>query len=160
MFAWVVNAQQIKVRSRERDSVLVRFDRIRAEHRGGKSFKRRYRSECLKLLTFAGSSGFWHLLAWELDTCSSHRSSKRGMRQSSVQHQWLPRRSEPLLPRLDPLPGEVEDDQDSVVAKKIAISTEREEEDQVVELTASCYISSFARSYHYQTWLSSIKCTN
>lgn len=44
--------QQSRPRSRERDSVLARFDRIRAERRGGKSFKRRYRSPRLKLLTY------------------------------------------------------------------------------------------------------------
>ena len=39
-------------RSRERDTLVGRFFRIRAERRGGKSFRRRYRAVCLQLLDF------------------------------------------------------------------------------------------------------------
>ncbi len=45
----------------------------------------------------------------------------------------MPGRREPLLPRLDPVPGEVEDDQDSVIAETIAVSSD---EDRVVEQPA------------------------
>ncbi len=40
-------------RDRSRSASAVdRYFRVRAEKRGGKSFKRRFRSACLKLLTY------------------------------------------------------------------------------------------------------------
>ena len=119
-------------RSRSRSASAVnRFLRVRAERRGGKSYKRRFKSACVKLLTYfiellqalQNSPGFDIY-----DPQNRHLIQRADQawvaRQRIRDNQWTPTRFEVLLPRLDTEEDEVE----SIVAETLAVSSESEGE--------------------------------
>ena len=114
-------------RSRSRSASAVnRFLRVRAERRGGRSYKRRFKSACLSLLTYfiellqtlQNSPGFdiydprnRHLI--------QRADQAWAARQRIRDNQWTPTRFEVLLPRLDT----AEDEVDSIVAESLAVTS-------------------------------------
>ena len=118
-------------RSRSRSRLINRFLRVRAERRGGKSYKRRFKSACIKLLTYfiellqtlQNSPGFDIY-----DPQNRHLIQRADQawvaRQRIRDNQWTPTRFEVLLPRLDTEEDEVE----SIVAETLAVSSESEGE--------------------------------
>ena len=105
--------------------LAVLFDKIRRERRGGRNWRRRYRSVCLRLLehlqylyqvliqsTYPGTSRQILQRAGQIDTAINQCRADQ-----------LPKRSEPLLPRL---PAESEADSEAV--ESIALTSESETE--------------------------------
>ena len=122
-----------------------RFKKIRKEKRSGQTFKRRYRSACLKLLTY-----FIRVLALQTedpdyDPYNPHSLYlSRRQRQAEDQLEWvrggwLPRKDQPLLPRLEPVPREElvqgedpgQSSEDSFVAETVAISDEESDSEKI-----------------------------
>ena len=117
--------------SEERLWLQNRLNKIRKEKRSGASFKRRYRSACLKLLSY-----FIRVLTAQhdqYDPHSLHLSRRRIQAQEQlvkVQEYQLPRRDQPLLPRLEPVPPREDiayQSEDSFVAETVAVSDEESE---------------------------------
>ena len=119
----------------EGEQLQNHFHKIRKEKRSGKSFKRRYRSACLKLLSY-----FIRLF----DSLSSHpdydpyhpsgvvvtrRREQALAQQRECEKGNLPRRNQPLLPRREPADSGYESD-DSLVAETVVISEASEGEQE------------------------------
>ena len=131
--------------SEERLWLHNRFNKIRKEKRSGASFKRRYRSACLKLLSY-----FIRVLTAqtedpEYDQYDPHslylsrRTIQAQEQLAKVQEYQLPRRDQPLLPRLEPVPPREDigyQSEDSFVAET-AVSDEEPEAE--AEETGSSY---------------------
>ena len=118
--------------------LFQRFVRIRKEDRSGASFRRRYRSACLKLLSY-----FLRLidsLIGHPDFDPYHPSNQPVLRRrqqakqriDSIEAWNLPWRNEPLLPHLPVVaprdPGYNSQSEDSLVAETLIITSESEAE--------------------------------
>ena len=125
--------------SEEREVLQNRFRKIRKEKRSGVSFKRRYRSACLKLLTY-----FIRVLTAQTehpdyDPYDPHslylerRKLQAEEQLKRVDNYQLPRKDQPLLARLEPVPNTQDENtgyysEDSFVAETVDISDEEQEE--------------------------------
>ena len=125
--------------SEERELLQNRFRKIRKEKRSGVSFKRRYRSACLKLLTY-----FIRVLTAQTehpdyDPYDPHslylqrRKLQAEEQLERVDKYQLPRKDQPLLERLEPVPSTQDENtgyysEDSFVAETVDISDEEQEE--------------------------------
>ena len=125
--------------SEEREVLQNRFRKIRKEKRSGVSHKRRYRSACLKLLTY-----FIRVLTAQTehpdyDPYDPHslylarRKLQAEEQLERVDNYQLPRKDQPLLPRLEPVPNTQDENtgyysEDSFVAETVDISDEEKEE--------------------------------
>jgi len=113
--------------------VLQHFKKVRGERRGGRTWRRRFKSAALRLLEFLVIS-FDALIA-ACDPQSSFRSAAvRRRRDISDRvediraNRYIPTRAEPLLPGIE------EDDLDSVVADSVNLtSSDSEEEEDPLE---------------------------
>lgn len=124
-------------RSRSRSTDAVRhYIKVRAERRGGKSWKRRFRASCIKVLQV-----FIDLLQQLLR--QSIPSDTRRVTQDRldtavynqrciIDNQWQPRRGETLLERYE---GEVP--VDSPVAETVIVSESEAEEEEEVDRQAA-----------------------
>ena len=125
--------------SEKREVLQNRFRKIRKEKRSGVSHKRRYRSACLKLLTY-----FIRVLTAQTehpdyDPYDPHslylarRKLQAEEQLERVDNYQLPRKDQPLLPRLEPVPNTQDENtgyysEDSFVAETVDISDEEKEE--------------------------------
>ena len=117
---------------------VSRFEKVRREKRGGKVFKRRYKSICLQVLEYF--IGLLEFVVYHDQFDPRDRRNQivlRRLRQAEEQHQLckrdiLPLRDRPLLPRLPRHPYQPffeEVQTDSEFAETVWISSESEEED-------------------------------
>lgn len=125
--------------SEKREVLQNRFRKIRKEKRSGVSHKRRYRSACLKLLTY-----FIRVLTAQTEhpDCDPYdphslylarRKLQAEEQLERVDNYQLPRKDQPLLPRLEPVPNTQDENtgyysEDSFVAETVDISDEEKEE--------------------------------
>ena len=125
--------------SEEREVLQNRFRKIRKEKRSGVSFKRRYCSACLKLLTY-----FIRVLTAQTehpdyDPYDPHslylerRKLQAEEQLKRVEDYQLPRKDQPLLGRLEPVPNTQDENtgyysEDSFVAETVGISDKEQEE--------------------------------
>ena len=118
--------------------LVSRFEKVRREKRGGKVFKRRYKSICLQVLEYF--IGLLEFVVYHDQFDPRDRRNQivlRRLRQAEEQHQRckrdiLPLRDRPLLPRLPRHPYQPffeEVQTDSEFAETVWISSESEEED-------------------------------
>ena len=142
--------------SEEREVLQNRFRKIRKEKRSGVSFKRRYRSACLKLLTY-----FIRVLTAQTehpdyDPYDPHslylerRKLQAEEQLKRVEDYQLPRRDQPLLARLEPVPDSQGENsgyysEDSFVAETVAISDEESETEIQCPFSEPRFIEIFHR---------------
>ncbi|CAL1128624.1 unnamed protein product [Cladocopium goreaui] len=142
--------------SEEREVLQNRFRKIRKEKRSGVSFKRRYRSACLKLLTY-----FIRVLTAQTehpdyDPYDPHslylerRKLQAEEQLKRVEDYQLPRRDQPLLARLEPVPDSQGKNsgyysEDSFVAETVAISDEESETEIQCPFSEPRFIEIFHR---------------